>query len=94
MEYKRLGCHARAAMPATGTIQDIKVLKPHNHPPDYAAEEKIVFVRELKTVALKNPNVPIRTIYTTLSEVYPNAARELPFERIRYKMTRWKRSQD
>nr|CAI5826253.1 unnamed protein product [Callosobruchus analis] len=69
LEYKRLGCHARAVIPYDGSVQDIKVNKPHNHPPDHAAEEKIVFLRELKEVTFKNPSVPSRTIYTTLAEV-------------------------
>ncbi|CAG9832650.1 unnamed protein product [Diabrotica balteata] len=43
LEYKRLGCHARAVIPSDGSIHDIKVNKPHNHPPDHGAEEKIVF---------------------------------------------------
>ncbi|CAH0552590.1 unnamed protein product [Brassicogethes aeneus] len=87
--YKR--CHARATIPYDGSIQDIKLNKPHNHPPDFAAEEKIVFMRELKEVMLKNPTVPSRTVYATLSEMYPNAARETPFDTIRHKMNRWKR---
>ncbi|XP_018573585.1 protein tramtrack, beta isoform isoform X6 [Anoplophora glabripennis] len=94
LEYKRLGCHARAVIPYDGSIQDIKVNKPHNHPPDFAAEEKIVFMRELKEVMLKNPTVPSRTVYATLSEVYPTAARETPFDSIRHKMNRWRRQQD
>ncbi|KAL3277341.1 hypothetical protein HHI36_012692 [Cryptolaemus montrouzieri] len=94
LEYKRLGCHARAILPFDGTIEDIKVNKPHNHPPDYSAEEKIVFMRELKEVMLKNPSVPSRTVYATLSEMYPNAARETPFDAIRHKMNRWRRQTD
>ncbi|XP_049821076.1 protein tramtrack, beta isoform isoform X4 [Aethina tumida] len=94
LEYKRLGCHARAVIPYDGTIQDIKVNKAHNHPPDFAAEEKIVFMRELKEVMLKHPTVPSRTVYATLSEMYPNAARETPFDSIRHKMNRWRRQKD
>lgn len=56
-------------IPSDGTIQDIKVNKPHNHPPDYAAEQKIVFLRELKEVMLQNPNIPPREAYATLSEM-------------------------
>ncbi|XP_045468569.1 protein tramtrack, beta isoform-like isoform X1 [Harmonia axyridis] len=91
LEYKRLGCHARAVLPHDGSIDDIKINKPHNHPPDYSAEEKIVFMRELKEVTLKNPSVSSRTVYATLSEMYPNAARETPFDHIRCKMNRWRR---
>ncbi|XP_028153123.1 protein tramtrack, beta isoform isoform X5 [Diabrotica virgifera virgifera] len=91
LEYKRLGCHARAVIPYDGSIHDIKVNKPHNHPPDHGAEEKIVFLRELKEVLLKNPNVPSRTVYATLSEMYPNAAREFNFETVRHKMNRWRK---
>ncbi|XP_030751840.1 protein tramtrack, beta isoform-like isoform X5 [Sitophilus oryzae] len=91
LEYKRLGCHARAIIPYDGSIQDIKVKKSHNHPPDFAAEEKIVFMRELKEVMLKNPTVPSRAVYQTLAEVYPTAASETPFESIRHKMNRWRR---
>ncbi|XP_045468571.1 protein tramtrack, beta isoform-like isoform X3 [Harmonia axyridis] len=69
LEYKRLGCHARAVLPHDGSIDDIKINKPHNHPPDYSAEEKIVFMRELKEVTLKNPSVSSRTVYATLSEM-------------------------
>ncbi|XP_044756235.1 modifier of mdg4-like isoform X1 [Coccinella septempunctata] len=94
LEYKRLGCHARAVLPHDGSIDDIKINKPHNHPPDYSAEEKIVFMRELKEVMLKNPSVPSRTVYATLSEMYPNAARETPFDHIRHKMNRWRRQTD
>ncbi|XP_076252128.1 uncharacterized protein LOC143191191 isoform X3 [Rhynchophorus ferrugineus] len=94
LEYKRLGCHARAVIPYDGSIQDIKVNKPHNHPPDFAAEEKIIFMRELKEVMLKNPQISSRTVYQTLAEMYPNAAKETPFELIRHKMNRWKREQE
>jgi hypothetical protein len=94
LEYKRLGCHARAVIPSEGSIQDIKLNKPHNHPPDFAAEEKIIFMRELKEVMLKKPNVSPRTVYTTLSEMYPNAARETPFDSIRHKLNRWRRQCD
>lgn len=69
MEYKRLGCHARAVIPYDGTIQDIKVNKPHNHPPDMAAEEKIIFMRELKEVTMKNIEVPPRKVYETLANL-------------------------
>ncbi|XP_063907069.1 protein tramtrack, beta isoform-like isoform X10 [Zophobas morio] len=94
LEYKRLGCHARAVMPSEGSIQDIKLNKPHNHPPDFAAEEKIIFMRELKEVMTKQPNVAPRTVYATLSEMYPNAARETPFDSIRHKLNRWRRQCD
>ncbi|KAF5302703.1 hypothetical protein FQR65_LT08445 [Abscondita terminalis] len=92
LEYKRLGCHARAIIPCDGSIQDIKVKKPHNHPPDHTAEEKIVFLRELKEVLLRNSFVSIREIYAALSDLYPNAAREIPFNVIRHKMHRWRRN--
>lgn len=69
MEYKRLGCHARAVIPYDGSVHDIKLNKPHNHPPDYAAEEKIIFLRELKEVLVKNHTVPNRTVYRTLAEM-------------------------
>lgn len=68
LEYKRLGCHARAIIPSDGTIQDIKINKPHNHPPDYAAEQKIVFLRELKEVMIHNPHIAPREAYAALSE--------------------------
>lgn len=70
LEYKRLGCHARAVIPYEGSIQDIKLNKPHNHPPDFAAEEKIIFMRELKEVMLKNRTVTSKSIYMALSEMY------------------------
>lgn len=69
LEYKRLGCHARAVIPHDGSIQDIKVNKPHNHPPDFAAEEKIVFMRELKEIMMKKRSVPSRVAYATLAEM-------------------------
>ncbi|XP_023014942.1 uncharacterized protein isoform X3 [Leptinotarsa decemlineata] len=94
LEYKRLGCHARAVIPYDGSIQDIRVNKPHNHPPDLAAEEKIVFMRELREVMLKNPSVPSRTVYATVAEMYPNAAKEFHFDSIRHKMNRWRKQQD
>ncbi|KAB0801666.1 hypothetical protein PPYR_03852 [Photinus pyralis] len=92
LEYKRLGCHARAIIPCDGNIQDIKVKKNHNHPPDYTAEEKIVFLRELKEVLMCNPMLSIKDVYQSLSETYPNASREIPFNLIRHKMNRWRRN--
>ncbi|RZC37906.1 FLYWCH domain containing protein [Asbolus verrucosus] len=50
MEYKRLGCHARAVIPSEGSIHDIRLNTPHNHPPDFAAEEKIIFMRIFKFI--------------------------------------------
>lgn len=69
LEYKRRGCHARAVIPYDGSLQDIKLNKPHNHAPDFSAEEKIIFLRELKEVVLKNPSVSNRTVYQTLAEM-------------------------
>lgn len=70
LEYKRLGCHARAVIPYYGCIEDIKINKPHNHPPEIAAEEKIVFLRELKEVLIRNPSVSTQAVYESLSEQY------------------------
>lgn len=64
-----MGCHARAIIPCDGSIQDIKVKKPHNHPPDYTAEEKIVFLRELKEVMLQHPKLSSKEVYLKLSEL-------------------------
>lgn len=69
LEYKRLGCHARAIIPVDGSIHDLKVKKPHNHPPDYTAEEKIVFLRELKEVMVSNPKLSTKEVYERLGEV-------------------------
>lgn len=69
MEYKRLGCHARAVIPSEGSIQDIKLNKPHNHPPDFAAEEKIIFMRELKEVIMNQTHVTPREAYDELSKM-------------------------
>ncbi|CAG9764337.1 unnamed protein product [Ceutorhynchus assimilis] len=91
LEYKRLGCHARAEIPFDGSSKNIKVSKSHNHTSDICAEEKVTFMRDLKEVLLKNPTVPNRTIYQTLAEMSPNAAGEIPFESIRRKMNRWRR---
>ncbi|XP_019761308.1 modifier of mdg4 isoform X6 [Dendroctonus ponderosae] len=91
MEYKKLGCHARAVIPYDGSLQDIKLNKPHNHEPDFSAEEKIIFMRELKEMTVRNFIVPTRTVHETLAELYPNAAKEIPFKMVRNKMNRWRR---
>lgn len=64
-----MGCHARAIIPSDGSIDNIKIKKPHNHPPDHTAEEKIVFLRELKEVLIQNPCLSICEVYKTLSEM-------------------------
>ncbi|KAL1488413.1 hypothetical protein ABEB36_014887 [Hypothenemus hampei] len=94
LEYKRRNCRARAVIPYNGSLHDIKLSKPHNHEPDLSAEEKIIFLRDLKEVLLKNRSVPSRTVYQTLAEMYPNAAKETPFESIRNKMYRWRRESE
>ncbi|XP_044262634.1 protein tramtrack, beta isoform-like isoform X3 [Tribolium madens] len=94
LEYKRLGCHARAVIPSEGSIQDIKLNKPHNHPPDFAAEEKIIFMRELKEIMTQQPEQSPRAVYASLSKMYPNAARETPFDIIRHKLNRWRRQSE
>ncbi|XP_017778845.1 PREDICTED: protein bric-a-brac 1-like isoform X1 [Nicrophorus vespilloides] len=94
LEYKRLGCLARAVIPHNGTINDIKIKKEHNHPPDYAAEEKIVFLRELKDMMLSNESISPKEIYEHLSPLYPNAARETSYLSIKAKMNRWRRIND
>ncbi|KAH1028204.1 hypothetical protein HUJ05_001579 [Dendroctonus ponderosae] len=72
MEYKKLGCHARAVIPYDGSLQDIKLNKPHNHEPDFSAEEKIIFMRELKEMTVRNFIVPTRTVHETLAELAPS----------------------
>lgn len=69
MDYKRLGCHATAVMPSEGPINDIKLLKPHNHAPDFTIDEKLVFMRELKEVIMNRTQEPPKAIYEELCKM-------------------------
>lgn len=70
LEYKRLGCHARAVIPSQGSVNELKVSTPHNHPPDFAAEEKIIFMRELKELVISQPTESLRMVYNKLRPKY------------------------
>lgn len=67
LEYKRLGCLARAVIPCAGTVEDLHLRKGHNHPPDPVAEEKILFMRELKDVLVKSADSSPKDVYNLLS---------------------------
>lgn len=63
---KRLSCRARAIMPVTGSAKDIRVTKPHNHPPNEIAEEKEQLLKQLKAAVHSMPG--------SLKVVYDNVA--------------------
>lgn len=65
-ELKRIGCHGRAIMPVQGTEDDVRITKPHNHPPDGNAEERECFVAHLREAARSSPG--------SLKKVYDNVA--------------------
>ncbi|KAJ8968834.1 hypothetical protein NQ317_005302 [Molorchus minor] len=68
-EHKKSGCRGRAIIPVGGGIETLKITQPHNHPPDPNAEEKDLFLRELKAM-IQLPNMQ----YATLKQVYETVA--------------------
>lgn len=68
-EYTRLGCKARAALPRSGDIRQIRINIPHNHPPDVNAAEKSAFLSKLKDAVNIIPG-PLRAVYKGIAELY------------------------
>ncbi|XP_025830730.1 uncharacterized protein LOC112904587 [Agrilus planipennis] len=89
-EFKRAGCRARASIPVGGTLDQLKVTKPHNHPPDINAEERYEFVKELKSAVRSMQNATLKKVYETIAEIYPSGAEEIPFKSISSSLHRWR----
>lgn len=68
-EYKRLGCRARAVMPADGTSVDLIVKAEHNHPPMKFAEERMEFIKELKRFVQSVPTCPLKDAYKLIQNL-------------------------
>nr|CAH7732222.1 unnamed protein product [Callosobruchus chinensis] len=69
-EHKKSGCRSRAMIPVGGSIEQLKMTKGHNHPPDLNAEEKEAFLVELKRAARAESmkGVTVKRIYETVAE--------------------------
>lgn len=65
-EIKRNGCRARAIMPVGASVEELRVTKPHNHPPDENAEEKEEFLKQLKSASRSMPG-SLKKVYDNIS---------------------------
>lgn len=63
---KKYKCRASAVLPSNGDVSKFVLRRPHNHPPDANAEEKEIFIRELKT-AVRNMDCSTKEVYKTLA---------------------------
>lgn len=70
-EHKKSGCRGRATIPVGGFIHQLKVTQPHNHPPDFNAEERDAFITELKAAvrSVSMENATLKKVYETVAEV-------------------------
>lgn len=68
-ENRRMGCRARAIIPANGGVADLHVSRQHNHPPDANIEEKEAFLKHLKTAVNTFPGA-LKKIYDTVAAMY------------------------
>ncbi|XP_076252132.1 uncharacterized protein LOC143191191 isoform X7 [Rhynchophorus ferrugineus] len=70
-EYKHLVCKARASLPDGGSLDDLVLTIPHNHPPKLEADKKVEFVRFIKQFILKGGHqTTLRDIYNLAVEVF------------------------
>lgn len=63
------GCKARAIIPVDGDIEQLRITRNHNHPPDENAEEKEEFLKQLK-VAVKSMPGSMKKIYDNMAQMY------------------------
>lgn len=64
-QSKKNSCRARAVLPAYKSADELQLTYPHNHPPDYAAEQKRRFLQQLKVVT-KTPG-SLKDLYESLA---------------------------
>ncbi|XP_018573583.1 protein tramtrack, beta isoform isoform X4 [Anoplophora glabripennis] len=95
-EHKKSGCRGRATIPVGGFIHQLKVTQPHNHPPDFNAEERDAFIKELKAAvrSVSMENATLKKVYETVAEVFPKGAEEIPFRSICSSLHRWRRNRE
>ncbi|XP_049821077.1 modifier of mdg4 isoform X5 [Aethina tumida] len=93
-EHKKSGCRGRATIPLHGTLDQLKMTQPHNHPPDVNAEEKEAFLKGLRKAVRSTSmqHATLKKVYDTLAEVYPKGADEVPFRSICSSLHRWRRN--
>ncbi|CAH2013229.1 unnamed protein product [Acanthoscelides obtectus] len=93
-EHKKNGCRGRATIPVNGTVEQLKVTKPHNHPPDQMAEEKESFLKELKKAVRSDAmeGATLKRVYEGVSEAFPTVAFEIPFKSISSSLHRWRKN--
>lgn len=65
----RKGCRARATIPGSGDLNQLRITTPHNHPPDAHAGEKIAFLSKLKSAVNAMPG-RLTDIYSGIAELY------------------------
>ncbi|XP_057667837.1 protein tramtrack, beta isoform-like isoform X3 [Diorhabda carinulata] len=93
-EHKKSGCRGRATIPVDGWINELKITKPHNHPPDLNAEEKEDFLKELKCAIRSDSmaNSTMKKVYEIVASAFPKAAADVPFKSISSSLHRWRRN--
>lgn len=65
---KRLGCRARAIIPAGGSFKDIIVTRPHNHAPDLVKQERNRLMHALYKCVQENLSMSSREVYQKVAE--------------------------
>jgi len=88
--HRKFGCRARAHVPLYGDKKEIQITRTHNHPPDECAEERDLFLTQLKAASTTLPG-SLRHIYASIALIYPKAAFELPYKQVASSMNRWRR---
>ncbi|XP_072393808.1 uncharacterized protein [Diabrotica undecimpunctata] len=93
-EHKKAGCRGRATIPVGGWINELKMTRPHNHPPDINAEEKEAFLKELKSAVRSESmaNATLKKVYETVATAFPKAAADVPFKSVSSSLHRWKKN--
>lgn len=64
------GCTATAKLDGNASSEHLKVIRPHNHPPDATIEVKVVFETQLRKAVQSMMNMDNRNIYNLIAAMY------------------------
>lgn len=70
-DHRKSGCRGRATLPVGGTVDQLRITQPHNHPPNLTAAEKDMFIKELRKAVVSSSmeKMSLKMIYETIAEL-------------------------
>ncbi|KRT83459.1 hypothetical protein AMK59_3712, partial [Oryctes borbonicus] len=63
------GCTATAKIDGDASSENLKVIRPHNHPPDGTIEIKVIFETQLRKAVQSMINMNNRSIYNLIATI-------------------------